>query len=263
MHTETGIHVVARGAGDKTPVVLVHGAWHGAWCWEGNYLDQFAAAGHPVKALDLRGNGESRARGAMRWNRISGYADDIAEVVALCPRPPVVVGHSMGGFALQHAMARGVKMAGACLLASAPQHGVWRTSLHILRTRPITFAKINLLLSLWPVVSDAEAAHALLVEPDAAPEVKARLTENLGDEAYLAFLDMLALNLPRKPDAPPPVLIVGGEEDAIFSVKEQQSLQRRFDAPMHILPQTPHNIMMSRASDRSGQIILDWMAEIA
>jgi pimeloyl-ACP methyl ester carboxylesterase len=37
--------------------VLVHGAWHGAWCWR-RVVDRLAAAGHRVHAVTLTGTGE-------------------------------------------------------------------------------------------------------------------------------------------------------------------------------------------------------------
>lgn len=33
-------------------VVLVHGAWHGAWCWDG-VVDELTAADVPVTAVEL------------------------------------------------------------------------------------------------------------------------------------------------------------------------------------------------------------------
>ena len=39
------------------PLVFVHGAWHGAWCWDEHFLGHFAAKGYRAIALDLRGYG--------------------------------------------------------------------------------------------------------------------------------------------------------------------------------------------------------------
>jgi pimeloyl-ACP methyl ester carboxylesterase len=40
----------------KAPVVLVHGAFLGAWCWD-EVIPRLAAAGHEVAAPDLPGHG--------------------------------------------------------------------------------------------------------------------------------------------------------------------------------------------------------------
>ena len=38
--------------GGRPPLIFIHGAWHGAWCWE-RFLDYFAARGYPCYAVDL------------------------------------------------------------------------------------------------------------------------------------------------------------------------------------------------------------------
>lgn len=32
------------------PIVFVHGAWHGAWCWEEHFVDYFAQHGYAIHA---------------------------------------------------------------------------------------------------------------------------------------------------------------------------------------------------------------------
>ncbi|HEX3606908.1 MAG TPA: alpha/beta fold hydrolase [Candidatus Dormibacteraeota bacterium] len=38
-------------------LLLVHGAWHGAWCWEDRMVPRLHQAGHEVRAVDLRHHG--------------------------------------------------------------------------------------------------------------------------------------------------------------------------------------------------------------
>ena len=78
-------------------VVLVHGAWHGAWCFSAlqHALDE---RGVPSLAVDLPGHGASTAP----LGDLVGDARHVAEVVDLLRerRPdtaPVLVGHSYGG----------------------------------------------------------------------------------------------------------------------------------------------------------------------
>jgi pimeloyl-ACP methyl ester carboxylesterase len=42
-----------------TPLLFVHGAWHGAWCWDEYFLDFFAGRGYRALAVSLRGHGNS------------------------------------------------------------------------------------------------------------------------------------------------------------------------------------------------------------
>ena len=44
-------------AGGRPPYVLVHGAWHGGWCW-GKVAERLRAAGHRVFTPTLTGLGD-------------------------------------------------------------------------------------------------------------------------------------------------------------------------------------------------------------
>jgi pimeloyl-ACP methyl ester carboxylesterase len=83
--------------------VLVHGAFHGAWCWE-PVSAELAAAGHSVQAPDLPGSGEDRT--PVADVTLDAYAERICDVLGAEDEPAVLVGHSMGGVAITHAAAR-------------------------------------------------------------------------------------------------------------------------------------------------------------
>ena len=51
-----------------TPVVLVHGMWHGSWCWS-RVAGLLAAAGVPSLAVDLEGHGLKGRSPEARWSR--------------------------------------------------------------------------------------------------------------------------------------------------------------------------------------------------
>jgi pimeloyl-ACP methyl ester carboxylesterase len=93
------------------PIVLVHGAWAGAWCWR-RALAPLRAAGHEVHAVTLTGVGE---RSHLMSAQIT-LATHIADVLNLIEseelREVVLVGHSYGGMV--------VTGAADVLLARAP-----------------------------------------------------------------------------------------------------------------------------------------------
>lgn len=70
--------------------VLVHGSFHGGWCWE-RVVPLLEAAGHRAVAVDLPG------RGAATPGTLAEYADAVARSIDAQPEPVVLVGHSMGG----------------------------------------------------------------------------------------------------------------------------------------------------------------------
>jgi len=77
--------------------VLVHGAWHGGWCWE-KVTPLLEAAGHRVDALDLPGHGANPA--AVADMTLEAYARHVADRVEAAGGPVVLVGHSMGGMSV-------------------------------------------------------------------------------------------------------------------------------------------------------------------
>ncbi|MBQ1765767.1 MAG: alpha/beta hydrolase [Aquincola sp.] len=79
--------------------VLVHGAWHGAWCWR-RVLPGLWAAGHRAFAVSLTGVGE-RAHLLRPDIRLQTHADDVCAVIeAEELQGAVLVGHSYGGLVI-------------------------------------------------------------------------------------------------------------------------------------------------------------------
>jgi len=257
------LHRAAKSGGEtRPPVVFVHGAWHGAWSWATHFLDYFADQGFEVYAPDLRGHGDSPAVRSMRWNRISHYIDDVLSVVDALDRKPVLIGHSMGGFVAQHCMNRSDNLAAVGLLGTMPHYGALPVTLNIVRHRPLDFIKLNLSASLYPLVSNPTKAWHMLMEGEGTPDQIAELDAKLGDESYLGFLDMLVLNLPKKPKADLPVQVVAGELDQLFSVASQQAVARRYGAKCHVVTGAPHNMMLSSQWQEVADRYIGWIGQL-
>lgn len=74
--------------------ILVHGSWHGAWCWR-EVVPLLASLGHEALAIDLPGHGEDRTPADQITSR--HYVDCIVTALRAASEPPVLVGHSLGG----------------------------------------------------------------------------------------------------------------------------------------------------------------------
>ncbi len=81
--------------------VLVHGACHGAWCWD-EVAARLEAKGHRVVAPDLPGHGRRAAD--VRHACVESYARAVADCMAREGiSRGIVVGHSMGGIVIPKA----------------------------------------------------------------------------------------------------------------------------------------------------------------
>ena len=83
-----------RGPMSRT-VVLVHGAWHGAWCWE-QVLPLLDAASVPIVAVDLPSVSHASATLHDDADYVRGALDSITG-------DAVLVGHSYGGAVISEA----------------------------------------------------------------------------------------------------------------------------------------------------------------
>lgn len=82
---------------EKSPFVLVHGAWHGAWCWQ-RVAPLLTAAGHPVLAASCRGVGKRATELTPEIGLDSYISDVISAIDAEDLIDVVLVGHSHGGW---------------------------------------------------------------------------------------------------------------------------------------------------------------------
>jgi pimeloyl-ACP methyl ester carboxylesterase len=80
-----------------TTFALVHGAFHGAWCWE-RLAPLLRQAGHEVVAMDLPIEDGSAS--------FEDYADVVCASLDGCGDDVVVVGHSFGGLTIPLVAAR-------------------------------------------------------------------------------------------------------------------------------------------------------------
>jgi pimeloyl-ACP methyl ester carboxylesterase len=92
-----GVCLVGDVGGDfkGEPILLLHGGGQTRHSW-GQAALELAARGYYVAAIDLRGHGDSD------WAPDSDYGidaqvGDVRAVIAEMPRPPVLIGASMGG----------------------------------------------------------------------------------------------------------------------------------------------------------------------
>ena len=241
------LEVIDKGSSTDehpAPLLFVHGAWHAAWCWDEHFLDFFVARGYRAVALSLRGHGQSPDRDRLRRKRIQDYADDVTEMVGQLPTPPVLIGHSMGGFVVQQYLEHHTA-AGAILLASIPPHGVVRVTLRIARRHTVPFIKVNVFLRLGPLVATPELARDLFFS-ESMPDAQANsYQQRLQDESYRAFLDMLALDLVKTKHVNRiPMLVLGAEHDAIVTQREIRRTAAVYGAEVEIFRDMAHDVML-------------------
>lgn len=258
------LEVLSRGKGvpGRAPLLLVHGAWHGAWCWDMGFMDRLASAGHEVHALSLRGHGGSEGRDRLRTTRVRDYVDDVARVAGSLRAPPILVGHSMGAFVIQKYL-ESHDAPGAALLAPMPHFGIAPLTLRLARQDPVAVLLSNLTMRLTHVVATPERAHRLFFSPDMPAAEVAGHHARLQDEAFLAYLDMLVLDLCKPSRVSTPLLVLGASHDAIFPPEQVESLAAAHGVRAEMVEGMAHDMMLERGWEAVADRVSAFAAAVA
>jgi pimeloyl-ACP methyl ester carboxylesterase len=172
-------------------VVLVHGAFHNASCWD-KLKKEMEASGHDVIAIDLPSHGSDPT--PIESVVLATYADKVVDVLAQSEEPAVLIGHSMGGMVVTQAadtfLAQGGKLKQLIYIAAfVPRDG---QSLVDLAGQPEgagDMVQANVEVSGEPPVGIMPADKATeAFYGDCTPEVAAAAIANLGPQPILAFV---------------------------------------------------------------------------
>jgi pimeloyl-ACP methyl ester carboxylesterase len=83
-----------------TTFVMIHGSWHGGWCFD-TVQGMLEDAGHSLVAPDLPGMGGDAA--ALAAVTLDGWAEFTADLCRTQPAPVILCGHSRGGLIISQA----------------------------------------------------------------------------------------------------------------------------------------------------------------
>lgn len=246
----------------QPPILFVHGAWHGAWCWAEHFLPYFADAGYPVHALSFRAHGASEGNKRPRGKRIAQYAADVAQVAEQLGQPPIIISHSMGTLVAQKYLERHPARAHV-LLNPVPPSGVWGTTLRIAARHPGPFLLANLTTRLYPIIGSPKLSRDAFFRATMPDDQLQTYFQQLQDESYLAFMDMLALNLPhpKRVQQRHPMPVLGGSADRIFPPREVQQTARASGTTATIFPNLPHDMMLDQDWQTVADHIRAWLGE--
>lgn len=254
--------VIDRGASSSahpTPLLFVHGAFHGAWCWSENFLEYFAARGYRAVAVTLRGHAGEPVPHVNDFT-VADYVADVAAAAQSLPTPPVVIGHSMGGFVVQKYLAAHPAPAGI-LLASAPPYGLRRAVLGVARRNIRHSGRPAALRRPLLFFGNPAVARATFYGPDTPAELVDRYTSLLCDESIrVLYRDLLYADLAEPHRVTAPMLVLGAAEDGFFSQAEVSATARAYRTHAEFFPGMGHNLMLERGWPAVAERIDSWLS---
>lgn len=259
------LEMVERKAEDKAfpvPVLFVHGAWHGAWCWEENFMPYFAERGFDCYAFCMRGHGASACEGFFHFSGVDHYVADLASVVEQLGTEPVLIGHSMGGLIVQRYL-EVHRAPAAVLLASVPPRGVMRFVMRVARRHPVTFLKYLATQNPRMAVATPELTTDLFFSSDLPGDKLDRYFRKIGTESARAALEMMALRFPWAGRVRgTPMLVLGAANDMVFSTGEVKATARAYGVEAKIFHDMAHDMMLEAGWQDVADVIIEWLREL-
>ncbi|OBG28732.1 alpha/beta hydrolase [Mycobacterium sp. 852002-51057_SCH5723018] len=243
------------------PLLFVHGAWHSGWCWNEHFLDFFAGRGFRALALSLRGHGTSPIEKSLRRCSISDFLTDLSSVTQNLPTPPVLVGHSMGGFLVQKYLETH-DIPAAVLIASAPPRGHLRSLLRSMRRHPYRSNKFALTGDPAHLYGSTAGARELLFGGKAPDPLVDAVTTRLQPESTRAILfDMVAANLVDTRKISTPMLVMGGQNDQIYAASDIRQTAKAYNTEPVFIPEMGHELMLEPGWAMVADTITSWLGK--
>jgi pimeloyl-ACP methyl ester carboxylesterase len=252
----------------KPPVVLIHGMFMTALCWE-KWVERFEKAGRRAEALEWPGREapieELRARHPDPVLGGLGLVDVVtahADVIRAMDDRPVLIGHSMGGLVVQLLLGQGLGLAGVAV-DSAPPRGVVTTK--------SSFLKAN-----WPMIDPFVPSRRphMITSEQFAYAFGNTLSEADQRDAYDRYVVPESRRVPRQslgsagrvdfvaPHAPL-LLIAGGKDHIIPAALNEANLARyRSTASVTELKEFPgrdHLTITEAGWEEVADFALDWL----
>lgn len=253
----------------ENTVVLVHGAFAGAWSME-NFAEMFRGRGWVCHTPNLRFHGAESARAPdprLAETSIEDYTSDMAELVEKFDSAPIIVGHSMGGVIAQKLAAKGLARAivllnssviwgilpstdderavGTGLMAAGP---FWKTVLHLEFEFMVTYALNRM---------DAPTQRAVFD----------RLGPESGRAIFELFFWMFDGRRTTEVDSAEvrcPVLVVSGAEDRGVSPCTARQIAQRYgsNATVYEAPGCGHYLMLEPGWEQVAEHCAAWMSKV-
>ncbi|RNI19541.1 alpha/beta hydrolase [Flexivirga caeni] len=173
------------------------------------------------------------------------------------PNPAVLVGHSLGGFAIQRYLEDHRAPAGV-LVGSPPPSGGMRLTCRMARHDPLGTLKLFMTLRAKPMFASPDDARYWYFSAEAPAKEVAEYAARLQDESFRATANTLIRPV-RTKRVTTPLLVCGGSKDRTATPSDVALTALRYGVEPVILDGLPHDLMLDAGWARAASYIADWL----
>lgn len=245
------------------PLLFIHGAFCGAWCWDEHFLPWFAKKGLDAWAISVSGHGASEGHDYLDSLSITDYVNDVREVVETMPQPPILVGHSMGGFVVQKYLEQ-YSAPAAVLMCSVPPQGLMGSAISMMFSKPSLMGDLNNIMSGGQ--ASYESLRDALFAQDIDMDDLVRFYKLSQPESHRALWDMMIFGLPsirtvlgNIEGGKDRLLVLGAEYDHLVPASAAEMTARSYDVEPVIYPGMGHGLMLEKDWEKVASGILAWL----
>ncbi len=254
------VHLIHRKAVPETtvpPILFIHGAFTGAWCWDEHFLPWFASVGFDAYAIDLPGRRNRPDYSRLQDYTVNDYQDAVFAAIDSFDVPPIVIGHSMGGF-LGWRAAEEKDIAALVMMAPVPPTGLAAPAMQLAVTNP------ELAMDVAAVhagdIASIDTLHQSMFAKSMPRGVAAKYIDRFQGESQLA---VAGLYNPRMPNIMgvwgTPIKIVGGDSDLLIPAAHVHWTGSICGRSAHIYENMGHGMMLETDWQRVAEDISEWL----
>ncbi|MCF8092567.1 MAG: lysophospholipase [Desulfotignum sp.] len=253
------LEVKGIGENSRPPLLFVHGAWHGAWCWE-PLMDYLAEKGFTSYAFDLPGHGKRKSEGVVGLG-IMDYVAEVESVLGeLALDKPILIGHSMGGLIVQKFLEKNEELGlASVIITPCPAMGssLWLPIKYFLR-QPI--AGITATLGRKTSIRNQKMCERLFFDDISSEKLDAHF-ERLCLESSRAIRQMVLPGFKLKANqiTSTPVAVVAAGRDYFFEFERLQSWAKKYRYDFLAFPEAAHNLLSEPERFGFGKTIYKWL----
>lgn len=282
----------SSGMQKKKPILFLHGSFHGAWCWQENYIPYFVDEGYPCIAFSWRGTAGTPAReGKTKVSIVNDHCQDLNGLLELVPSilgdeknqyddlRPIVVSHSMGGIVIMKYLEEMTNknkkpneiFSGIVSMCSVPPSGNGKSTMRVIRRSLIDAYKITVGFVLKKVVTDESICRQCFFGDDVTDSDIKRYQRYFGRDSKVVLdvrdlskvLPSKSVNAAREGRAPfasdlPQCLVVGATDD--FIVDEVSTMETAaYYAVNPVYIDSSHDVMLGSKWENGAKALKNWI----